>query len=38
MDIFTTQTQLLTTLTEKSTESFVGKGENAVNEHFPLFP
>ena len=34
----TTQSQLLTTQTEKPFENIVGKGENAGNLHFLLFP
>ena len=33
-----TQSQLLTTLYKKSFENIVGKGENAGNQHFLLFP
>ena len=35
--IFTTQSQLLTTLTKKPFRNIVGKGENAGNQHFLLF-
>ena len=35
---FTTQSRLLTTLCKKPFENFVGKGENAGNQHFLLFP
>ena len=34
----TTQSRLLTTLKMKAFENIVGKGENAGNQHFPLFP
>ena len=36
--LFTTQSQLLTTLREKAFENIVEKGENAGNQHFLLFP
>ena len=36
--LFTTQSQLLTILKEKVFENIVGKGENAGNQHFLLFP
>ena len=36
--LFTSQSQLLTTLKKKPFENIVGKGENAVNQHFLLFP
>ena len=36
--IFTTQSRLLTTPTKKPFENIVGKGENAGNQHFLLFP
>ena len=36
--LFTTQSRLLTTLKEKAFENIVGKGENAGNQHFLLFP
>ena len=35
---FTTQCLLLTTLRKKPYENIVGKGENAGNQHFLLFP
>ena len=35
---FTTQSQLLTTLKKNPFENIVGKGENAGNQHFLLFP
>ena len=35
---FTTQSRLLTTLKKKPFENDVGKGENAGNQHFLLFP
>ena len=35
---FTTQSRLLTTLSKKSFKNIVGKGENAGNQHFLLFP
>ena len=35
---FTTQSRLLMTLGKKPFENIVGKGENAGNQHFPLFP
>ena len=35
---FTTQSQLLTTLKKKPFENIVGKGENAGDLHFLLFP
>ena len=34
---FTAQSQLSTTLIDKAFENFVGKGENAGNQHFLLF-
>ena len=34
---FTTQSRLLTTLNERPYENIVGKGENAGNQHFPMF-
>ena len=34
----TTQSRLLTTLGRKPLENIVGKGENAGNQHFLLFP
>ena len=36
--LFTTQSRLSTTLREKNLENIVGKGENAGNQHFLLFP
>ena len=36
--LFTTQSQLLTTLRKKPFENMMGKGENAGNQHFFLFP
>ena len=36
--LFTTPSRLLTTLRKKSFENIVGKGENAGNQHFLLFP
>ena len=36
--IFTTQSQLLMTLKKKALENAAGKGENADNQHFLLFP
>ena len=33
-----TQCQLLTILEQKAFENIVGKGENAGNQHFLLFP
>ena len=35
---FTTQSRLLTTLMQRPFENVVGKGENAGNQHFLLFP
>ena len=35
---FATQSRLLPTLRKKPFEKFVGKGENACNQHFLLFP
>ena len=37
-ELFTTQSQVLTTLKKKPFESIEGKGENAGNQHFLLFP
>ena len=34
----TTQSQLLMTLRKEAFENIVGKGENAGNQHFLLFP
>ena len=36
--LFTTQSQLLTTQCKKAFENIVGKGENAGNQHFLLLP
>ena len=36
--LFTTQSQLLTILRKKPFGNIVGKGENAGNQHFLLFP
>ena len=36
--LFTAQSRLLTTLRKKPFENIVGKGENAGNQHFLLFP
>ena len=36
--LYTTQSRLLTTSTEKPFENIVEKGENAGNQHFLLFP
>ena len=36
--LFTTQSRLLTTLNYRNFENTVGKGENAGNQHFLLFP
>ena len=36
--LFTIQFRLLTTLYKKPFEKIVGKGENAGNQHFLLFP
>ena len=38
LEPFTTQSQLLTTLGKKALENILGKGENAGNQHFLLFP
>ena len=35
---FNTKSELLTTLEEKCFENIAGKGENAGNQHFLLFP
>ena len=37
-EVFTTQSQLSTTLCKKPFENIVGKEENAGNPHFLLFP
>ena len=37
-NLFTTQTRVLATLEEEAFENIVGKGENAGNKHFLLFP
>ena len=36
--LFTTQSRLLTTLKKRALENTVGKGENAGEQHFLLFP
>ena len=36
--LFTTQSRLLTTLRKEAFENILGKGENAGNQHFLLFP
>ena len=36
--LFSTQSRLLTTLRKKPFKNIVGKGENAGNQHFHLFP
>ena len=36
--VFTTQSQLFTPLEKKAFENIEGKGENAGNQHFLLFP
>ena len=36
--LVTTQSRLLTTLCQKPFENIMGKGENAGNQHFLLFP
>ena len=36
--LFTTRSRLLTTLKQRTFENIVGKGENAGNRHFLLFP
>ena len=36
--LFTTKSRLLTTLTKKPFETIEGKGENAGNQYFLLFP
>ena len=38
LKLFTTQSRLLTTPRKKPFENIVGKGENAGNQHFLLFP
>ena len=38
LKLFTTQSRLLTTLKKRAFEKYVGKGENAGNQHFLLFP
>ena len=38
VSLFTAQSQLLTPLEKKAFENIVGKGENAGNKHFLLFP
>ena len=37
LKLFTTQSRLLTTLTQRPFENIMGKGENAGNQHFLLF-
>ena len=37
-ELFTFQSQLITTLTKNAWENTVGKGEDAGNQHFLLFP
>ena len=37
-ELVTTHSRLLTTLTKEAVENIVGKGENAGNQHFLLFP
>ena len=36
--LFATQSRLLKTLTKRPFENILGKGENAGNQHFLLFP
>ena len=36
--LFTTQFRFLTTLKKEPFENIMGKGENAGNQHFLLFP
>ena len=36
--LFTTESRLLTTQGKRRFESIVGKGENAVKQHFSAFP
>ena len=38
VELFTTQSRLLTTWKKKAFENIVGKGENAGNQHLLLFP
>ena len=38
LKLFITQSRLLTTLRKKPFETIVGRGENAGNQHFLLFP
>ena len=38
LKLFTTQSRLLSTLGKKPFENTVGKGENAGDQHFLLFP
>ena len=38
LKLFTTQLRLLTTLSKEVFENILGKGENAGNQHFLLFP
>ena len=36
--MFTTKSRLLTTLKKEAFQNILGKGENAGNQHFLLFP
>ena len=36
--LLTVQSRVLTTITKQAFENIVGKGENAGNQHFLLFP
>ena len=38
LKLFTTQSRLLTILRKRAFENIVGKGENAGDQHFLLFP
>ena len=38
LELFTTQSRLWMTLIKKPFGNIKGKGENTVNQHFPLFP
>ena len=38
IQLFTTQSRFLATLKMKPSENMVGKGENAGNQHFLVFP
>ena len=38
IQLFTTQSRLLTTLGKEAFKNIVGKGENAGSQHFLLFP